>query len=268
MANFTSATWEKAKATPGYAYGKSKQFKGWVQAPAGHHLRKIGPIKYGGKVMTAASSLLKSKLAMGLTVGFGLMPGMTVGRALTQETLGIPAFVMGWHAGSALGGATAEYVGGAIGRSLGRAGSKVGGAAMAGARKLSPGKTKLAKGATVTATRSAAKTAGKRGALALTTRGAGMLVGGLGVGAAAFLAVDLAYTVATEAPGAIAEYGRRRRGLEMGAETRPREVSMPYHTNNRNSGYTMRSRALNQIQRSSMNARSAMGSEAYYTHLR
>lgn len=257
---FTSNTWEKTKAAPG-------KFGGWVKEPAGYHLRKIGPFKYGGKVMSAASSLLKSKLALATTVGFGMMPGVGVGRALTQEMLGIPAFKMGWHAGTALGGATGEYVGGAIGRSLGRAGSKVGGAAIAGARKLRPGKTRLAKGATTTIARSAARAAGKRGTLVLAARGAGMIVGGLGVGTAAFLAVDLAYTVATEAPGVIAKYGRRRRGLEMGAETRPREATLQYHTQG-NNAYTMRSRALQQIQRSGMNARSAMGSEAYYTHLR
>ena len=87
---------------------------------------------------------------------------------------------------------------------------------------------------------------------------AGTVVGGAAGFIAAAAATGAMYDFATSAPKKAMEYGRRLRQYETGGGFHD-----PFGT-----AYTMRQRSLREVQRSHLNARNALGNEAYYSHIR
>lgn len=86
----------------------------------------------------------------------------------------------------------------------------------------------------------------------------GSLVGGAAALAGTYLLGDAFYDYAVSAPRKMMEYGRNLRTLETG-----KGFQDPFGT-----AHTMRQRSLKEMQRSHLNARSALGGEAYFNHIR
>jgi len=87
---------------------------------------------------------------------------------------------------------------------------------------------------------------------------AGTVIGGAAGFIAAAAITGAMYDFATSTPRKAMEYGRRLKQYETGGGFHD-----PFGT-----AYTMRQRSLREVQRSHLNARNALGNEAYYSHIR
>ena len=161
--------------------------------------------------------------------------------------LGLASVGLGMYAGMSPGQLAFEY---SIGASAYAAGARVGGGlGRAAVSSLGIGafkKTAIKEGskAGIVASRYALK--------------AGTVIGGAAGFLAAAAATGAMYDFATSAPKKAMEYGRRLRQYETGGGFHD-----PFGT-----AYTMRQRSLREVQRSHLNARNALGNEAYYSHIR
>ena len=189
----------------------------------------------GASIRKGISPVQWAKSA-GASVSFGL-----------GTKLGLAGIGLGLYSGMSPGQLAFEY---SIGAAAYAAGARVGGglgrAAMSNLGVGTFQKTAIREGskARVVASRYALK--------------AGTVIGGAAgfIGAAA--AAGAMYDFATSAPKKAMEYGRRLKQYETGGGFHD-----PFGT-----AYTMRQRSLREVQRSHLNARNALGNEAYYSHIR
>lgn len=256
-------------------FGRS--FANFISDPAVNNIGKgISPIR---AVKSAAG---------GFHGMFGTVPGLafTAGTmALTDISLPQLAFetTVGWSmmkgamymggAGGRIAGQTV-YMGargaGRIAKGIGgRAAGRMGaGAAYGVGRGYEAVEKQLLKRGVETAGFRKAVSGGRMGAAGTARIGAaigsGVLpIGGTLIGAAAgfiggAMLSTAMYDAAISAPRKMMEYGRKLRELETG-----KGFHDPFGT-----AYTMRQRSLKEIQKSHLNARSALGNESYYNHIR
>lgn len=206
-------------------------FKDWLHGSPGFNIRQgLSPVNLAKSAGVATRMALTTKLGLA-GVGFLMYEGMSPQRAMYETIVSGSAFIAGARVGGAIGGAVA-------GRVAGR-GAKF-------AEDVARGYgTKIAAGSKVY---SASKYVGMSGTVA------GGAMGALALAAGASMLYD---TVAS-APRKMIERGRRLREMEMGGNFHD-----PFGT-----AYTMRQRSLQGIQKSHINARNALGNEAYYSHVR
>lgn len=189
----------------------------------------------GANISKGLSPVQWAKSA-GASVSFGL-----------GTKLGLAGVGLGMYSGMSPGQLAFEY---SIGAAAYAAGARVGGgvgraaASNLGARALKRTATKEGSKAGITAAKYALR--------------AGTVVGGAAGFIAAAAVTGAMYDFATSAPKKAMEYGRRLKQYETGGGFHD-----PFGT-----AYTMRQRSLREVQRSHLNARNALGNEAYYSHIR
>jgi len=161
--------------------------------------------------------------------------------------MGLAGIGLGLYSGMSPGQLAFEY---SIGAAAYAAGARVGGGL---------GKAAMTGLGVGTFQKAAIKKGSKSGIIAARyALGAGTVIGG-GAGFLAAAAVTGAmYDFVTTAPRKAMEYGRRLKQYETGGGFHD-----PFGT-----AYTMRQRSLREVQRSHLNARNALGNEAYYSHIR
>ena len=205
--------------------------KDWFTGTPGFNIKKgINPANFVRSAGTTARLALTTKFGL-VATGAMMYGGMSPQQAMYETTIGAAAFVAGARIGSGIGQSMAGMVG--------RRGAKFAEDVARGAGRP------LAAGSKVHA---AAKSVGMGGKFV------GAAAGALALAAGATMLYD---TVAS-APRKMIERGRRLREMEMGGN-----FSDPFGT-----AYTMRQRSLQGIQRSHINARNALGNEAFYSHVR
>ena len=205
-------------------------YKQWLDGSPGFNIRKgVNPVNFVRSAGTAGRLALTTKLGLAGT-GLLMYGGMSPQQAMYETMIGGGAFIAGARIGSGIGQGLAGMVG--------RRGAKFAEDVASGAGKTLP------KGATY----SASKYVGLGGKFV------GALAGGLALGVAA----SSLYDVAASAPRKMIERGRKLREMEMGGNFHD-----PFGT-----AYTMRQRSMQGIQRSHINARNALGNEAFYSHVR
>lgn len=185
----------------------------------------------------------------GFNVRQGLSPANLYRSASTAvkfglgTKLGLAGMAVGMYSGYSPTQLAWDYtVGAAAFTAGGRLGGAAGGAIATGAYKAATKSSYLT---------AAAKYVGKAGPV-------GTVIGGT-IGAFAAIAGSSAmYDTVASAPKKAMEYGRRLKQLETGGGFHD-----PFGT-----AYTMRQRSLREIQRSHLSARSALGNEAFYSHIR
>lgn len=212
-----------------------------VQQTSSSPVQGPGPFKQwfgatpGANIRRGLNPVQWSKSA-GASVSFGL-----------GTKLGLAGVGLGMYSGMSPGQLAFEYsIGAAAYAGAARVGGGIGRAAVA---KMGVG------GFAKTAIKERSKSGITAAKYALR---AGTVVGGAAGFIAAAAVTGAMYDFATSAPKKAMEYGRRLKQYETGGGFHD-----PFGT-----AYTMRQRSLREVQRSHLNARNALGSEAYYSHIR
>lgn len=205
--------------------------KDWFTGTPGFNIRKgLNPANLARSAGTATRMALTTKLGLA-GVGFMMYEGMSPQRALYETVVSGSAFIAGARIGAGVGRAVTERV-------AGRGAKFAGDVARGAGRPLAAGSKVY----------SASKYVGMAGTVA------GGAMGALALAAGA----SMLYDVAASAPRKMIERGRKLREMEMGGNFHD-----PFGT-----AYTMRQRSLQGIQKSHINARNALGNEAFYSHVR
>lgn len=203
----------------------------WLTGTPGFNIRKgLSPVSLAKSAGTATRMALTTKLGLA-SVGFMMYEGMSPQRAMYETVVSGSAFIAGARIGAGVGRAVTERV-------AGRGARFAEDVARGAGRPLAAG-SKIY---------SASKYAGMAGTIAGGAMGAIALAAG----------ASMMYDVVASAPRKMIERGRRLREMEMGGNFHD-----PFGT-----AYTMRQRSLQGIQKSHINARNALGNEAYYSHVR
>jgi len=204
--------------------------KQWLDGSPGFNIGKgVNPVNFVRSAGTAGRLALTTKLGL---VGTGLLMygGMSPQQAMYETMIGGAAFVAGARIGSGIGQGLAGVAG--------KRGARFAEDVARGAGRTLP------KGGVY----SASKYVGTGGKFA------GALAGGV----AAMMGATMLYDTVASAPRKMIERGRRLREMEMGGNFHD-----PFGT-----AYTMRQRSMQGIQKSHINARNALGNEAFYSHVR